>query len=205
MHALDYVQAIHQTQAASTTSLVNLVSALTSMTIACIPYPQPRHDGYPRHHRLSRERQDLEAFLSAAFPEVLGVCSSTRHTRVKAAYSNFGPWVSLCAPGLQYVTRPLQPGDIASGTSFASPMVAGALGQLLLDAPVPAHVRAGEHSGVRLTHPPRTSRTWRRDHQQHRCWPVSASLYTCQSHQGCGSADSPGCSAWGLAWLRISA
>ena len=81
-------------------------------------------------------------FYPAAFPEVLGVCSSTRHTRVKAGYSNFGPWVSLCAPGLQYVTRPVQPGGIASGTSFASPMVAGALGQLLLDAPC-ASPRAG--------------------------------------------------------------
>src|SRR5262249_28926923 len=81
-------------------------------------------------------------FYPAAFPEVLGVCSSTRHTRVRATYSNFGPWVSLCAPGLQYVTRPVQPGGIASGTSFASPMVAGALGQLLLEAPC-ASPRAG--------------------------------------------------------------
>ena len=83
-----------------------------------------------------------QPFYPAAFPEVFGVCSSTRHTRVKAAYSNFGSWVSLCAPGLQYVTRPLQPGGIASGTSFAGPMVAGALGQLLFEAPC-ASPRAG--------------------------------------------------------------
>jgi hypothetical protein len=92
-------------------------------------------------------------FYPAAFPEVLGICSSTRHTRVKAAYSNFGSWVSLCAPGLQYVTRPLQPGDIASGTSFASPMVAGALGQLLLDAPC-ASPRAGRRALRRTADPP---------------------------------------------------
>lgn len=74
-------------------------------------------------------------FYPAAFKEVLGICSSTRYTRTKAAYSNFGSWVSLCAPGLQYVTRPQQREGLASGTSFASPMVTGVLGQLLLDAP----------------------------------------------------------------------
>jgi hypothetical protein len=74
-------------------------------------------------------------FYPAAFKEVVGVCSSTWYSKTKAAYSNFGTWVSLCAPGLHYVTRPVQPGGLASGTSFASPMVAGVLGQLLLDAP----------------------------------------------------------------------
>ncbi len=74
-------------------------------------------------------------FYPAAFDEVLGVCSSSRYRKTKAAYSNFGPWVSLCAPGLHYVSRPLQHGGIASGTSFASPMVSGGLGQRLLDAP----------------------------------------------------------------------
>src|SRR4029453_2293727 len=142
VHALDYVQTIHQTYAASTTSLVNLslgtyiydealhasVRALDTMGIPVIASAGNDNTSKP--------------FYPAAFPEVLGVCSSTRHTRVKAAYSNFGPWVSLCAPGLQYVTRPLQHGDIASGTSFASPMVAGTLGQLLLDAPC-ASPRAG--------------------------------------------------------------
>jgi hypothetical protein len=84
-------------------------------------------------------------FYPAAFDEVLGVCSSTRYSKTKASYSNFGPWVDLCAPGLHHVTRPLQQGGIASGTSFASPMVAGVLGQLLVDAPcasAPVGVRA---------------------------------------------------------------
>lgn len=74
-------------------------------------------------------------FYPAALDEVLGVCSSSRYRKTKAAYSNFGPWVSLCAPGLHYVSRPLQHGGVAGGTSFASPMVTGILGQLLLDAP----------------------------------------------------------------------
>ena len=75
-----------------------------------------------------------DPFYPAALPEVVGVCSSTRHSRGKAAYSNYGTWVSLCAPGWQFVRSPLQMG-MASGTSFASPMVAGVLGQLLLDTP----------------------------------------------------------------------
>jgi hypothetical protein len=74
-------------------------------------------------------------FYPAAFDEVLGVCSSSRYRKTKAAYSNFGPWVSLCAPGLHYVSRPLEYGGVASGTSFASPMVAGVLGQILLEVP----------------------------------------------------------------------
>jgi hypothetical protein len=74
-------------------------------------------------------------FYPAAFDEVLGICSSSRYRKTKAAYSNFGPWVSLCAPGLHYVSRPLQHGGVASGTSFASPMVSGVLGQMLLEVP----------------------------------------------------------------------
>ena len=75
-----------------------------------------------------------DPFYPAALREVVGVCSSTRHSREKAAYSNYGPWVGLCAPGWQFVRSPLQMG-MASGTSFASPLVTGVLGQLLLDAP----------------------------------------------------------------------
>src|SRR5712692_5714959 len=153
VHALDYVQAVHQTQAASTTSLVNL-------SLGTYVYDDALHasvrtldtTGIPIIASAGNDHAS-KPFYPAAFPEVLGVCSSTRHTRVKAAYSNFGPWVSLCAPGLQYVTRPIQPGGIASGTSFASPMVAGALGQLLLDAPC-ASPRAGLRALRRTADPP---------------------------------------------------
>ncbi len=142
VHALDYVRAVPQTQAAATTSLVNL--SLGTYLYDDVLHASVRAldtTGIPVIASAGNDNTS-KPFYPAAFPEVLGVCSSTRHTRVKAAYSNFGPWVSLCAPGLQYVTRPLQYGDIASGTSFASPMVAGTLGQLLLDAPC-ASPRAG--------------------------------------------------------------
>lgn len=153
MHALDYVRAVHQTYTPTTTALVNL-------SLGTYVYDEAFHTsvraldtaGIPIIASAGNDRTS-KPFYPAAFPEVLGVCSSTRHTRVKAAYSNFGPWVSLCAPGLQYVTRPLQPGDIASGTSFASPVVAGALGQLLLDAPC-ASPRAGLRALRRTADPP---------------------------------------------------
>src|SRR5207244_9016141 len=128
------VHALHQTQAASTTALVNL-------SLGTYVYDEALHAsvraldtaGVPIVASAGNDNTS-KPFYPAAFPEVLGVCSSTPHTRVKAAHSNFGPWVSLCAPGLQYVTRPIQPGGIASGTSFASPMAAGAPGQPLFDA-----------------------------------------------------------------------
>lgn len=123
-------------------------------------------------------------FYPAAFSEVFAVCSSTRHTHAKAAYSNFGPWVSLCAPGLQYVSRPLLQGELVSGTSFASPMVTGVLGQLLLDHPC-ASPRAGLRALRRTAEPLATA------HPQLHAGILSPSaaaqylrtLYACQSPQ----------------------
>jgi hypothetical protein len=185
VHALDYVRAVHQTHAATTTSLVNL-------SLGTYLYDEVLHarvraldmEGIPIIASAGNDNTS-RPFYPAAFPEVLGVCSSTRHTRVKAAYSNFGPWVSLCAPGLQYVTRPLRYGDIASGTSFASPMVAGTLGQLLLDAPC-ASPRAGLRALRRTADPPA-------EHQQELSAGILKStaasqylrsLYRCQSPPG---------------------
>src|SRR5262252_10509788 len=186
-HALDSVRAVHQTHAASTTSLVNL-------SLGTYVYDEALHTGVRALDTAgipiiasAGNDNNSKPFYPAAFPEVLGVCSSTRHTRVRAAYSNFGPWVSLGAPGLQYVTRPVQPGGIASGTSFASPMVAGALGQLLLDAPC-ASPRAGLRALRRTADPPAES-------QQELAaglLNVTAagrylhSLYTCQNPPGFG-------------------
>lgn len=135
VQALQHMQTVRHTYDASTTLLVNLslgtytydeafhalVRALYAQGIIIIASAGNDNTSKP--------------FYPAAFREVLGVCSSTRYSKTKADYSNFGDWVSLCAPGLQYVTRPLQHGEVASGTSFASPMVAGVLGHLLLTAP----------------------------------------------------------------------
>ena len=59
--------------------------------------------------------------------------------------------MSICAPGWQFVRSPLQMG-MASGTSFASPMVAGVLGQLLLDTPC-VGPRAGLNALMRTADP----------------------------------------------------
>ena len=142
IQALHHVHEVSRSHTAAITSIINL--SLGTYTYDAALHASVRALDTAGIPIIASAGNDNTAkpFYPAAFPEVLGVCSSTRHTRVKAAYSNFGPWVSLCAPGLQYVTRPIQPGGIASGTSFASPMVAGALGQLLLDAPC-ASPRAG--------------------------------------------------------------
>ncbi|ETX07849.1 MAG: hypothetical protein ETSY2_08820 [Candidatus Entotheonella gemina] len=126
-----------------------IVRGMEPTTTAIINLSWGTYTYHAAMHKITRELHDLGAvliasagndntskpFYPAAFDEVLGICSSSRYRQTKAAYSNFGPWVSLCAPGLHYVSRPLQHGGIASGTSFASPMVSGVLGQHLLDAP----------------------------------------------------------------------
>jgi hypothetical protein len=148
LQALQHVYTVSRASDTATTTLVNL-------SLGTYTYDETLH---AMVRTLEAEGAILIAsagndntatpFYPAAFPEVLGICSSTRYTKAKAAYSNFGAWVSLCAPGLQYVLRPLQHGELASGTSFASPMVAGVLGQLLLEAPC-APSRAGRRALLR--------------------------------------------------------
>jgi hypothetical protein len=148
VQALQYVHRASRTYDTTTTALVNL-------SLGTYAYDKALHavvraldaEGVIVIASAGNDNTS-KPFYPAAFHEVLGVCSSTRYTKVKAAYSNFGTWVSLCAPGLQYVTRPLQHGSLASGTSFASPMVAGVLGRLLLDAPC-ATPRAGRRALLR--------------------------------------------------------
>src|SRR5215831_7308126 len=187
IQALHHVHEVSQTHTAATTALVNL-------SLGTYAYDEALHAsvraldavGIPIIASAGNDNTS-KPFYPAAFPEVLGVCSSTRHTRVRATYSNFGPWVSLCAPGLQYVTRPVQPGGIASGTSFASPMVAGALGQLLLEAPC-ASPRAGLRALRRTADPP----TELQQELSAGLLNVTAagrylhSLYTCQNPPGFG-------------------
>jgi hypothetical protein len=152
IHALQQVHTQSQTYDPVTTTLVNL-------SLGTYTYDRGLHAAVRALEAagvvlIASAGNDNTArqFYPAAFREVLGVCSSTRHTKVKAVYSNFGPWVGLCAPGLQYVSRPLQQGEIASGTSLAAPMVAGVLGQILLEAPC-ASPRAGVRALLRTADP----------------------------------------------------
>jgi hypothetical protein len=155
LSVIDALRQVHtrsQANDPSTTTLVNL-------SLGTYTYDQALHAAVQTleaagHVLIAAAGNDNtdRPFYPAAFREVLGVCSSTRHTKLKAAYSNFGAWVSLCAPGLQYVSRPLQRGEIASGTSLAAPMVAGVLGQLLLEAPC-APPRAGIRALLRTADP----------------------------------------------------
>ena len=152
IHALQQVQTQSQTYDPATTILVNL-------SLGTYTYDEGLHAAVRALEAsgvvlIASAGNDNTArpFYPAAFREVLGICSSTRHTRVKAVYSNFGNWVGLCAPGLQYVSRPLQHGEIASGTSLAAPMVVGVLGQILLEAPC-ASPRAGVKALLRTADP----------------------------------------------------
>ncbi len=85
----------------------------------------------------------------AGNPGVIGV-AATDYTDLKASFSNFGPAVDVCAPGVNiYSTNStLQPTtsfgyDFKSGTSMATPLVAGLCGLMLTQNPAltPAQVQ----------------------------------------------------------------
>ena len=81
IHALDHVQAVHHSAGAGTTSLVNL-------SLGTYTYDDALHAsiraldtaGIPIIASAGNDNT-AKPFYPAAFPEVLGVCSSTRHTR----------------------------------------------------------------------------------------------------------------------------
>lgn len=83
----------------------------------------------------------------AAYPEVIAVSAAAQDDG-KAIYSNFGPWVSISAPGGDASRGPritsTVPGvngvDDKQGTSMASPVVAGVAGLVLAADPT----RSGE-------------------------------------------------------------
>ncbi len=135
LRALQHVLKISQAFDPTTTTLVNL--SLGTYVYDSVFHAMVRSLEAQRVIMIASAGNDNTArpFYPAAFQEVLGICASTRYTKAKATYSNFGSWVGLCAPGLHYVKRPLRQGALATGTSFASPMVTGVLGQLLIDTP----------------------------------------------------------------------
>lgn len=67
-------------------------------------------------------------FYPAGYPGVISVASTTTDD-TKSSFSNFGPWVKISAPGSNILSTTLTStyGNL-SGTSMASPMVAGLLG-----------------------------------------------------------------------------
>ncbi|MFN7021249.1 MAG: S8 family serine peptidase [Phycisphaerales bacterium] len=90
---------------------------------------------------------------SPAALQGLGVVSvaSLDHAMVKSRFSNFGAWITLCAPG-ENIHGPVPGGGYgsATGTSFAAPMAAGVAALLVSSCPQqpPASVRQRLISGA---------------------------------------------------------
>jgi len=67
-------------------------------------------------------------FYPAAYPNVISV-ASTATNDTKSSFSNYGPWIKVSAPGSSILSTEVNDSyGNKSGTSMASPMVAGLLG-----------------------------------------------------------------------------
>ncbi|MFM9959005.1 MAG: S8 family serine peptidase [Phycisphaerales bacterium] len=72
---------------------------------------------------------DANPRFPAAFPAPAGTIAvgATHGSLLRADFSNYGAWITLCAPGVDVVsTLPNNEYARASGTSFAAPLIAGA-------------------------------------------------------------------------------
>lgn len=68
----------------------------------------------------------VRPFYPAAYPEVIAV-GSTDASDAKSAFSSYGPWVDITAPGEMIWSTTFDNGFVGwSGTSMAAPLVAGA-------------------------------------------------------------------------------
>jgi len=72
----------------------------------------------------------------SAFPGVIGV-SAVNNNDVKTSYSNYGSYISVCAPGSYYQNYSTKRGnqyDYFGGTSCSAPMVSGSAGLIISEA-----------------------------------------------------------------------
>lgn len=69
-------------------------------------------------------------YWPAAYPQVIAVGAVGDDAR-PAAFSTRGPHVALCAPGEKVMTSAIEAYQLATGTSFAAPFVAGAAALLV--------------------------------------------------------------------------